>query len=83
MASKFQSKVIKKLKSKGWHVVSVIKLSENGFPDLLAMKNGLTLWIECKEGKDTLKPLQRVRIKQLRKNGFRAYCLHNTKGIIT
>jgi len=82
MPSKFQQKVIKKLKFKGWTALSVVKLSHNGYPDLLAMKNGKVLWIECKEGKDTLKPLQKVRINELRINGFRAYCIHDKKGII-
>jgi len=32
------------------------------------------LFIECKEKKDTLKPLQKFRIKQLKELGFDAYC---------
>ena len=82
MASSFQTKIINKLKSKGWTVVSVIKLSQNGYPDLLAMKQGKVLWIESKELNDTLKPLQKYRIDQLRNNGFRAYCIQDKKGII-
>ncbi len=82
MASSFQKKIINKLKSKGWNVVSVIRLSQNGYPDLLAMKQGKTLWIECKEYNDNLKPLQKMRIDELRKNGFRAYCIQKGKGKI-
>ena len=82
MASSFQKKIINKLKSKGWTTVSVAKLSGNGYPDILAMKNGMMLWIESKEPDDTLSPLQRVRIKQLRANGFRAYAIQKGKGII-
>lgn len=82
MASNFQNKVRDKFKSKGWIVVSVIKLSQNGYPDLLCMKEGKCIWIECKELNDTLKPLQRYRIDELRNNGFRAYCIQKTKGKI-
>jgi Holliday junction resolvase len=82
MASSFQTKIINKLKAKGWTVVSVIRLSQNGYPDILALKQGKTLWIECKEINDTLKPLQKMRIDELRKNGFRAYCIKKGKGII-
>jgi Holliday junction resolvase len=82
MASSFQNKIINKLKSKGWTVVSVIRLSQNGYPDILAWKQGKTLWIECKEDNDTLKPLQKLRIDELRKNGFRAYAIQKSKGII-
>ncbi len=82
MASSFQTKIINKLKKKGWTVVSVIKLSNNGYPDILTWKEGKVLWIECKEDNDTLKPLQKMRIDELRKNGFRAYCIQKEKGII-
>ena len=83
MASKFQSKIINQYESNGWTVLNIIKLSDNGFPDLLCMKVGeVDTWIECKEGNDTLKPLQKFRIEQLRKLGKHAICLHETKGII-
>jgi hypothetical protein len=80
---KFQSKVIKDMEKQGYKVLNVIKLSENGYPDLLCMKNGEPdVWIECKEGKDTLKELQKYRIDELNKLGKIAYCLHKEKGII-
>ena len=83
MASKFQSKVIKQYESNGWTVLNIIKLSDNGFPDLLCMKLGeVDVWIECKEGGDTLKPMQKYRIDQLRKLDKIAICLHNEKGAI-
>jgi len=82
MASTFQNKIKKQMEQKGYKVVSVIKLSQNGFPDLLCMKDGRSVWIECKERNDTLKPLQKYRIDELRKNGFEAYCLQETKGQI-
>ena len=83
MSSKFQSKIIKQYEANGWTVLNIIKLSDNGFPDLLCMKlNEIDTWIECKEGSDTLKPLQKFRIEQMRKLGKHAICLHETKGII-
>ena len=52
-------------------------------PDLLAMKpNEPTIFIEVKEAKDTLKPLQKLRIDQLNQKGFKAICLQDGKGII-
>lgn len=83
MASKFQSKIIKKYKDKGYTVLNVIRLGDNGYPDLLCMKQGeIDEWIECKEGNDTLKPLQKYRIDQLRKLGKKAYAIHDKKGLI-
>jgi Holliday junction resolvase len=73
MASKHQSDVIKKYQSEGWLVVNLIKTSLNGIPDLLALKDGKAVFIECKEKNDTLKPLQEYRIKQLQALGFEAY----------
>lgn len=79
----FQTKLKQQLEAQGYTVVKIIRLSKNGFPDLLAMKEGEPdRWIECKEGKDTLKPLQKLRIDELIKLGKIAYCIHNTKGII-
>jgi Holliday junction resolvase len=77
--SKFQTKTIKKLKSKGWKVLKTIRLSESGYPDLICMREGVTIWVECKEAKDTLKPLQAFRIKELKENGFNAFVEHDGK----
>tara|TARA_B110000858_G_C17791367_1_gene470097 strand:+ start:2016 stop:2273 length:258 start_codon:yes stop_codon:yes gene_type:complete len=82
MASKFQSKTIREYKNNGYIVLNVIKLSDSGYPDLLCMKDGESIWIECKESSDTLKPLQKYRIDELVKQGFKAFCLQDKKGII-
>ena len=73
MASKFQTKTIKRLKAKGWKVLKVIRLNESGYPDLLCMRNGVTIWVEVKEAKDTLKPLQKFRMTELNELGFLAF----------
>ena len=79
MASKFQTKTIKRLKAKGWKVLKIIRLNESGYPDILAMRKGITIWIEVKEANDTLKPLQAFRIKELKENGFNAFVEHEGK----
>jgi Holliday junction resolvase len=72
MASKHQSRVIKKMESDGWLVVNLIKTSKNGIPDLLCLRNGVAKFIECKEKNDSVKPLQQYRIDQLIAMGFEA-----------
>lgn len=73
MASKHQTKTIKKYESEGWFVINLIKTNKNGIPDLLCLKeNEIPLFIECKEKTDTLKPLQDYMIKFLNKLGFKA-----------
>lgn len=83
MASNFQTKTIKNYESNGWTVLKIIRLSDNGYPDILCMKENETdIWIECKEGKDNLKELQKLRIDELNQLGKIAFCLHNINGII-
>lgn len=81
--SKFQTKIINQYKKNGWTVLNIIKLSDSGYPDLLCMKQGeIDIWIECKEGNDTLKEMQKYRINELNKLGKQAFCLHDVKGLI-
>ncbi len=80
--SKFQTKIKKQYESKGWVVINTIKLSASGYPDLFLFKNGVTMFIEIKEKNDTLKTLQRFRIDELIKQGFKAFCLQDKKGVI-
>ena len=83
MASKLQTRVIKELKAKGYTALSVMKLSANGYPDVLGMKaNVPDVWVECKEVNDTLKELQKHRINQLNEMGKIAFCYQDGKGII-
>jgi len=81
--SKFQSKIIKEYEDKGYLVLKTIRLNVNGYPDLLCLKSSEpTIFIEVKEVKDTLKPLQKLRIDQLNQKGFKAICLQDGKGIV-
>lgn len=83
MASNVQKRVIKELKAKGYTALSVIKLSANGYPDVLGMKKDCPdVWVECKEENDTLKELQKHRINQLNDMGKIAFCYQDGKGII-
>ena len=75
--SKFQTKIKKELEKNGFKVLKLIRLSENGYPDLLALKDGKASFIEIKEANDTLKPLQKHRIDELRELGFEAKCLQD------
>ena len=81
--SKFQSDRIKAYEAKGYIVLKTIRLNKSGFPDLFILKPGGEIFFEeIKEGKDTLKQLQKYRIDQLNNMGFKATCVHNTKGVI-
>ena len=80
MASNFQTKIIKEYEGNGWFVINLIKTNKNGIPDLLCIKEGeRPIFIECKEWNDTLKPLQKFRIKELLKYGVDAICMKDKK----
>lgn len=68
-----QSRIIKDLKAKGWITVKTIKLSENGFPDIFAFRNKVSIFIEVKSPTGIKSELQKYRIEQLTKHGFLAF----------
>lgn len=70
LESAIQSSIKKKLESDGWVVVKLIKTSMNGIPDLLALKDGCCRFIEVKQPKGVLSPIQTHVIKTLRENRF-------------
>ncbi len=72
MESKIQSEIIKDLKKRGWIVVKAIMLSLNGFPDIMAFKNGETIFIEVKDAKGVISEIQKYRINELINQKFRA-----------
>lgn len=73
MGSKRQDKLIKLWEKRGYTVVNLIRTSMNGITDLMALKNGKTVFIESKEDGDTVKDLQEFRMKLLTALGFQCY----------
>ena len=81
--SNFQTKTIKKYTDEGYYVLNLISTNKNGIPDLLCLKKGeQPIFVECKEKTDTLKELQKFRIRELKKLGFKAICLKDGRGLI-
>jgi len=71
MASKHQTKLIKEYEAKGYFVINLIKTNKPGIADLLCLKVGeVPLFIESKEVKDTVKPLQWFMQSMLSRYGF-------------
>ena len=60
-----QTKIIKKLEKEGYYVIKLIKTNVNGIPDLIAVKENETIFIEVKRSDGVLSELQKVRIKEL------------------
>ena len=53
-----QKKITDRLKKEGWTVVKLIKTTMNGIPDLMALRNGETMFIEVKRPTGKGAPLQ-------------------------
>lgn len=70
LESQIQTQIKKKLQADGWIVIKLIKTSMNGIPDLLALKDGCCRFIEVKQPKGIISPVQQYVIDTLRTNGF-------------
>ena len=67
-----QSKRIKELEAEGYYVLKLIKTNKNGIPDLLAIPpNCEVLFSEVKTPKGSVSVLQKYRLKELEKYGFK------------
>jgi len=79
---RIQKKITDQLTNDGWFVIKLMKTSINGIPDLMALKNGKTKFIEVKKPRGIISEIQKYRIKQLRKQGFEAVVMDGIGSII-
>ena len=70
LEQQLQKKIINQLQKEGWLCVKLIRTSLNGIPDLLCLRNGVTMFVEVKRPNGKLSELQKVRIDQLKQKGF-------------
>lgn len=75
LESKIQNDITKRYEKEGWFVVKLIKTTKNGIPDLMCLRNGITLFIEVKRPGKEPAPLQKFRHEELRKQGFQVLIL--------
>ncbi len=72
-----QSKLKKHWETKGYFVINLVKVTPNGIPDLICLKPKEVIFVESKEDNDRLTALQKVKIKMLKKLGFKVYVNYN------
>jgi Holliday junction resolvase len=58
-------------------VVKIIQTNKNGWPDLQAHKNGVTIFIEVKSENGKVSELQKYRHKQLTDAGFKVLLIYS------
>lgn len=73
--SRLQRKIIDDLEKDGWIVVKIKLCNLNGFPDLMALKNGNVFFIEVKDEGEEAEPLQDVRHQMLRDQKFYVFVI--------
>ena len=77
-----ESKFTSAVKAKGGLAVKFTSPGFNGMPDRLVMfPGGRIAFVQVKAPGETPRPLQRSRLKLLRRLGFKAFVLDNTSDI--
>ena len=78
--TEIQKQIIDYLKLSGWDVYRMnsgrkggVTLHKKGTPDLLAMKKGLTIWVEVKQLGKKPTDIQIRRHEEIRQNGFNVF----------
>lgn len=69
----YQKKISDKLEKDGWYVIKLIKTNKNGIPDLIAIKEDKTIFIECKTLKGKLSKIQEFRVEELKAKGIECF----------
>jgi hypothetical protein len=73
--AEIQAGIIKEMRSRGWLVNKLVQTTLNGSPDLIAHKDGRTVYIEVKRPGQKVRPLQDFRHRELRNHGIDIYVL--------
>jgi Holliday junction resolvase len=77
-----QTQIKKYLETNGWIVIKLIQTSCNGIPDLMALKNGRTVFVEVKQPGKKPNDLQKYRIEKLNKAGFAAIAATSVADVV-
>jgi Holliday junction resolvase len=67
--SQIQKKIMDRMRKSGWLVVKLIQTNLNGIPDLLCIRNGVTIFLEVKAENGVVSPLQEHLIGTINKFG--------------
>ena len=66
---KWSALCMKMLEENSWFPTNIIASSKNGTVDIIAIRKGVVIWVECKEGNDTPSYLQKRFRKKIIENG--------------
>ena len=75
LENRIQADIIKRYEQQGYLVVKIGLCNKQGFPDLMCLKDGKTLFVEVKRPGEKPRLLQKYRHGELRKQGFEVLIL--------
>lgn len=75
--SKLQSKIIKTLEKSGYFCIKIIVCNKNGIPDIVALRDGVTIFIEVKTEKGVESPIQKIQKQRLINKKFEVKTFYN------
>ena len=70
-------RIRKWFEANGWIVLKTVALSTAGWPDLIALKDGRSVFVEVKKTGGKITDLQEYRIAQLQQAGFHAFTAYS------
>lgn len=76
-----QNAIREHLKGDGWLVVKCMAMSQPGWPDLLAIKDGRHLHIEVKRPGGRVSPLQTARHTEISKHGAEVFIAYGVEDV--
>lgn len=76
-----QREIIKHLEDEGWYVLKLIQTNKNGIPDLMAIRQGITIFVEVKRAGAKARPLQEYRMKEINLKGVNSFVAHSVEEI--
>jgi len=76
-----QAQIIKYLKSEGYFCIKVMACTVSGTPDICAIGNGKTIWVEVKKPGGRLSRIQEHVIAQIRALNHKVYVSDSLKDL--
>ena len=81
LESVIQTKVIKQLEAHNWYVVKLMQTNKNGIPDLIAHKEGRTIYMEIKRPNLRPTPLQDLRHREIKTHGIMVHTIRSVSDL--
>lgn len=69
----YQRKIIERLEADGYYCIKLIRTNKNGIPDVIGLKNGDFVAVECKTPTGKVSKLQEFRLDELKQHGARCF----------